>query len=96
MTSVSDCVLKLVPFGQQELAQFLVIVDFAVEDDPDALVLVAKRLMAAAQIDNGKPAEAEPDLPGEIKTLIVRSAMHDGIRHPFQDGPGNLGLSIEN
>jgi hypothetical protein len=52
--------------------------------------------MAPSEIDNRKPAEAEPDLPGEIKTLIVRSAMHDGIRHPFQDGPGNLGLSIEN
>ena len=52
--------------------------------------------MAAAQVDNRKPAEAEPDLPGEIESLIVRSTMLDGIRHPFQDGPGNLGLSIEN
>jgi hypothetical protein len=45
----------------QSAAQVLEIIDLAVEDDGDRLILVIDRLVAAGEVDDGKPAMAEPD-----------------------------------
>ena len=42
-------------------AQLDVVEDLAVERDPDRAVLVAERLLAGAQVDDGQPAMTEPD-----------------------------------
>ena len=39
--------------------QFGVVVDFAVEDDPQGAVFVAERLMAGGEVDNAETAHAE-------------------------------------
>ena len=43
------------------LAQAVVVVDFAVEDEPHLAVLVAHRLSAAAQVHDGQAAEGQAD-----------------------------------
>ena len=48
-------------------AQLLEIVNLAVENDPDGFFGVGHRLMAAGQIDDGKPPETEPDGRPETK-----------------------------
>jgi hypothetical protein len=45
--------------------QFLIVVDFAVEDDANALVFVVQRLLAGGQVDDREAAMAEPT-PGSM------------------------------
>ena len=50
---------EAVAFAAQLFPQILVIVDFAVADQGDRAVLVMDRLVAAGEVDDGQPAEAE-------------------------------------
>ena len=43
--------------------QLLEVVDFAVEDDPDRLVGIGHRLVAAGEIDDRQPPETQADRP---------------------------------
>ena len=61
-----------------------VVVDLAVEDDPDRAVFVRQRLMAGRQIDDAQPAVAERRPIVEELTRIVRAAMRDDVAHPRQ------------
>ena len=61
--------------------QLAVVVDLAVEDDPDRAVFVGHRLMPALEVDDAQPAHAERDAVSEIHALIVRAAVHDGRAH---------------
>ena len=63
ITSVSELVRNRWPLLFQLRAQFLEIVNLAVENYPDGFFGVGHRLMAAGQIDNGKSAETETDGP---------------------------------
>jgi hypothetical protein len=57
------------------------VVDLAVEDDPDRLVLVRQRLMAGRQIDDAQPAVAERRLIVHEQSRIVWAAMRDDVAH---------------
>jgi hypothetical protein len=57
---------QLVPLLQQLLAQLDVVEDLAVEDNPQALILVAHRLLPAAEVDNAQPGAAQPNLAGRV------------------------------
>ena len=59
-----------------------VVVDLAVEDDPDRAVFVDERLMAGRQIDDAQPAVAERRLIVHEQPGIVRPAMRDDVAHP--------------
>src|SRR5919108_1851137 len=76
--------LELVP----ELA---IVVDLAVEHDPDGGVLVRHGLLAAGQVDDAQTAHAERHTVSEIDAFLVRSAMdHDAAHIPdllFEDRP---------
>jgi hypothetical protein len=63
------------------VAQLAVIINLAVENDPEGTVLITQRLMAAAEIDNGQPAVAEPRHPIDVKPLVVGSAMPEDVGH---------------
>ena len=60
MTSVSVCVSNRWPFASSSRAQLAVVVDLAVEDDPDRAVLVRERLLAGDEVGDREPAVAEP------------------------------------
>src|SRR5205823_12432596 len=71
------------------LVQFLKIVDFAIKRDPDGSVLVRERLMAALHINNGQPAERQPDARSAVVAFVVRPAMVNGVGHTLKGGAVN-------
>src|SRR5262249_16692527 len=69
----------------QHRAQFGVVVDLAVEGDPDRIVFVGHGLAAPAQIDYGQSSMPKPDRTVYQDTGVVRAAM--GERIPHRDEP---------
>jgi hypothetical protein len=74
----------------QLLAQSRVVVDFAVENNPDGTIFVAERLMAGRKIDNAQAPHADSYGAGGVNSLIVRSAMDHGGTHPLESLRLNL------
>ena len=52
-----------VAFRLQTYSEFRMVVNLAVENDPDCAILVGKGLMAATQINDGESPESQADLP---------------------------------
>ena len=82
--------------------EFLIVVDFAVEDDADALVFVVQRLLAGGQVDDRQAAVAEPDAGFDMQAAFVGAAMklrfvhaveHRTIDVAFASGVENAGYS---
>ena len=65
----------------QVAPQLLVVVDLAVEDDPDGAVLVRDRLEAVAQIDDAEAAHADGDAVADVDALIVGTAVRHDAAH---------------
>ena len=68
----------------EPLPQLPEVVDLAVERDPDRPVLVAHRLVAAGQIQDGEPALAQRHGPVDVVALVVRPAVAQGVAEPTQ------------
>ena len=73
---------------------FAVVVDFAVEGDPDRFVFVGEGLMTAAEIDDGETSLAEDGTGGAlgkirdegiVETAIVGTAMDEDVGHRADD-----------
>src|SRR6266851_10339757 len=69
------------PAGFELGAQLGKIVDFAVENHPDGAVFVMDRLASTRKIDNTEPAYSQPDCTFDIDSLIVWTAVHNGLTH---------------
>ena len=72
---------EAVSLGVEFATQFAMVIDFAVEDDPDRPVLVGHRLMAAGKIDDGQPAKAQGAVVIVPVALVVGSAVDDRRGH---------------
>ena len=59
MASVSELCAEMVAARLEIAAQLAMVVDLAVEDDPDRAVFVGHRLVAAGAIDDRQTAMAE-------------------------------------
>ena len=76
--------------GAQQLStQLGVVVDLAIENDTDRVVLVPHRLMATLDVENGETPVTDPKRPTIIreKSLSVRSAMSEGRGHRLDIRP---------
>src|SRR5262249_20263290 len=64
----------------------LVVVEFAVDDDVEPLVLVGDRLIARVQVDDAEPRVSEADVPVRCdpEPASVRPAMVEPPRGAFQ------------
>lgn len=60
------------------------IIDLAVIDDPDALVLVSHGLVARGDVHDGQPAVSEPHRPFHPEPFAVRSPMEEHVSHPLE------------
>ena len=71
-----------------------VVVDLAVERDPDTAVLVRERLLSGRHIDDAQAGVAEPDTGCAALAGAVRTAMRDRRPHPQEavqfDGLGRI------
>ena len=70
------------PSCRKLLAQASVVVDLAVEDDPDRLVFVGDRLVPALQVDDAEPAHADADVPVHVLAVVVGSTMAQLVAEP--------------
>ena len=69
-------------FHSNELRpQFEVVIDFAVEYDPNAPILIRKGLMASLKVDDAKPTHGEPNVAVDHKPFIIRTTMRDLAIH---------------
>jgi hypothetical protein len=57
-----------------------VVVDLAIEDDPDRAVLVRERLMASREVDDTEPTMAESGVLVVVLARVVRAATTSRIR----------------
>src|SRR5436309_16103425 len=57
--------------------EFAVIVDFTVIDDPQAVVLVANRLLSGPNIYDAEPPHSQPDVALDKKAIVIRPAVRD-------------------
>src|SRR5580704_4537260 len=92
--SIGFC-LKSVPLALQLLSEFLIVVDFAVEDDPDRAIFIADGLVAGVQVNDCETAEPETYRSRDVVSLIIGSPMLNGIRHLLQQPRSYAGLSVE-
>src|SRR5262245_26483400 len=79
---------KAVSGRTQFTAQSQVVIDLAVEDNPDGFVLVGHWLGGSgAEVDDGEAAVRQPDSPirGDPVGATVRATMHHGVAHLGED-----------
>ena len=65
-------------------SQLSMVVDLAVEDNPDIRVFIRNRLMPSLEIDDAQPAHGQANIPFHKETIVIRSPMHDLLVHPGQ------------
>ena len=73
---------EAMPGALEPRSELAKVVDLAVADDPDALVLVGDRLMAAGEVDDRQAAHAEQHLAVQVVAVIVGAAMGRDRAHP--------------
>ncbi len=84
---------ELVAARDQAGAQFLIIVDLAIEDDPHGTVLIRDGLVAGREIDNAQPAHADTAAAIDIHAFVVGTTMANLVAHGLD--MGRLGGLIE-
>src|SRR4051812_10757925 len=77
----------MTPRGQF-CAKLGVVINFAIEDDPDRAVLVMDWLLAGRQIDDREPPHAECDARHDATSFVIRTAVADRRAHPPKGGIG--------
>src|SRR6266550_3001350 len=65
----------------QLVAEFAVVIDFPIEDNPGAAVLIVDRLLAAFQIYDRQPAHTQADALAEVEAIFIRATMAYGFAH---------------
>src|SRR5690349_15230846 len=78
--------VETVPTHLEFAAEFREVVDFFVEDDPDASVLVVDRLLPAGHINAAEPAHPEPYRALRVDPFIVGATVDDRLTHPLDVG----------
>jgi hypothetical protein len=66
------------------------VIDFAVEDDPKALVLVRDWLMAGLYIDDAEPPHGKTNIPLHEKPIVIGAAMRDLAIHGRENAPVHI------
>ena len=75
---------KTVSSRQQAVTQLPIVVDFAVERDPDPAVLVRERLLSGRQTDDAEAAVTETDLWLDVTAFLVRSTVGEECLHRLE------------
>lgn len=63
------------------MSKLFVVVNFAVEYDPNRAVFVANRLMAMGQINDAQAAAAKANAAVDVNTFVIGSPVADGLHH---------------
>ena len=63
------------------LAQFAIVVDLAVENNPGRAVLIMNRLLSVREVDDREPSHGQAHAIAEIETVVVRTTMPNRLVH---------------
>src|SRR6185436_11738295 len=69
----------------QIIAETLVIVDFAIEDNPDGSVFIGNRLVAAREINDTETPHSDRAIAIGVEAFIVRTAVDHAITHRLHE-----------
>jgi hypothetical protein len=58
-----------------------VVVNLAIENDPDCSTLVGRRLLARLKVDDAQAAHGQPDVLRDVEAIVIGSSMHDLTVH---------------
>src|SRR5262249_43534780 len=86
---VQDCLgiragAIVVTASDQLRSQFRVVIDLAVEDNPDGAVLVGHRLTAAFDVHDCQSPMSQPDRSPHHRAGAIGTAMSKRVSHPHQ------------
>src|SRR2546422_1009576 len=73
-----------VPSGLEPRTKSRMVVDLAVVDDPDSLILVRHRLVTTGHVNDRQPPVSEPDRTFDQETLAVWPSMPEHVAHPLE------------
>src|SRR5690606_12351188 len=76
--------VESVPGGFELPRELLEVVDLAVVDHRDAIILVEERLLASGEVDDRQASVGQRDVRLQVHAALVGPAVHDGIRHQLQ------------
>jgi hypothetical protein len=79
-----------VPKLFQLLAEFEVVIDLPVENDPGGAILIVNRLSATLEIDYREAAHSQTHWPIDIEAVIVWTTMAYCGTHSGQQGFVNI------
>src|ERR1044071_5898813 len=79
----------------QVTAQFVVVVNLAVVNDPDAAVFVADGLVPGFDVDDAEAAHRQADTLAHVEAIVVRAAVDNLAIHVFERRAINRLLRIE-
>ena len=68
-------------FGFEPPSEGREVVDLAIEDSPDAVILIGEWLTAAGEINDGQSPKTQGSPVVTILPRIIRPSMHDPIHH---------------
>ena len=77
--------LEVMAARDQVRAQFLVVVDLAVEDDPHGTVLIGYRLVAGGEVDDAEAPHADGAAAIDVEALVVGTAMANLVAHRLHE-----------
>lgn len=83
---------ELVAFLNEILAQFEVIEDLTVEDDPERAVGGMQRLRAARDVDDAEAGVSQADLLVHVDPDVVGAAVAQGADHAAKHAPIREGV----
>jgi hypothetical protein len=75
-----------VPKILELLAEFLIVIDLAIENYPGGLILIVDRLLAALDINDRQTPHSQSNVPIDIETIIVWPTVLDGHAHAREQG----------
>src|SRR5207302_7682984 len=84
-----------VPACFQALAQIGVVINLAVENNPDGAGFVAEGLMPSGNVNNAEPPHTQPDRAVGVNAVIVRPAMRHHDAHLPHHGRVNARVLTE-
>lgn len=79
--------------GQEFRDQFLIVVDFAVEDDTDTLIFVIQWLLSGGEVNDGKAAVAETDAGLDMQATFVGAAVELRLVHTMENRTINVAFA---
>ena len=71
--------------GLEDAPELLVVVDLTIKDDGETPTVAGHRLVAAREVDDGQPPEAEAHVPVFEQAIVVGTTMDQCSAHPTKD-----------